>query len=199
MNIPNPVELAFDPKESGEGIKTIFEDNIARTLWLSWRTGHIVSQYFLFDCWNSACRIKECAPPIMEADLIRCISGADFGFEDVKRWAPKAVKFFNEVKLRYVVKVVAPPSDKASATRETNRRDLVEHLTKVIALYTLWMDRGCTVGETKKEIELFEEHSRCRYFQDAEFAAKVKRCVCMLMDSDLLRGPCPEPAKEGDK
>jgi hypothetical protein len=101
--IPNPVKLGFNPKNAEEAVRTIFEDQTARTLWLAWRVNHIVSQYFIFDCWESAKRIKSLAPPLNEAELKRCLVGYSFMVDDVKRWTSDAVKYFNGEELNYVV------------------------------------------------------------------------------------------------
>lgn len=94
-NIPNPIRLGFDPNKSEEAIRTIFEDYTARTLWLSWKCGHVTSQYFAFSVWNSAQRIKAIQPPITEEDLCECMHGQDFQSNDVRRWAVDAIRFFN--------------------------------------------------------------------------------------------------------
>lgn len=99
--IPNPVTLGFDPNDAEDATKTIFADKTARTLWLSWRVGHIVSQHFVFDCFESAKRIRACPPPVTEDDLKRCLVGYSFRPNDVARWAPDAVRFFNDEELRY--------------------------------------------------------------------------------------------------
>lgn len=106
--IPNPVMLGFNPNDAEDAIKVIFADRTARTLWLSWRVGHIVSQYFVFDCFESAKRIRACATPITEDDLKSCLVGYSFGRNDVARWAPEAVRYFNDEELRYEERVAKP-------------------------------------------------------------------------------------------
>lgn len=44
--IQEHVELAFDPSHVGEEIQRVFSDDLARTLWLGIKQGHVVSQYF---------------------------------------------------------------------------------------------------------------------------------------------------------
>ncbi len=43
-DIPNPVLIDCNPFKERSPLKTIFENPAARTLWLAWRSGHIVDQ-----------------------------------------------------------------------------------------------------------------------------------------------------------
>jgi hypothetical protein len=52
--IKNPVELNFDPldKEIGKEVKAVFENKLARTLWMGIKQKHSATQYFESHCLN---------------------------------------------------------------------------------------------------------------------------------------------------
>jgi hypothetical protein len=52
--IKNPVELKFDPfdEKTTKEVKSIFENRLARTLWMGIKQGHIMDQYFERQCLN---------------------------------------------------------------------------------------------------------------------------------------------------
>lgn len=59
------VTLLFDPYKN-EDLKVLFEDDIARTLWLLWRPGHIVGDDFTDLCMSVARRIRENQPKTVD-------------------------------------------------------------------------------------------------------------------------------------
>jgi hypothetical protein len=64
------VKLGFDPEHNQE-LQAVFADDIARTLWLLWRPGHLVGQDFGELCLSVAWKIR-CNEPKTVADLRRC-------------------------------------------------------------------------------------------------------------------------------
>jgi hypothetical protein len=52
--IKNPVELKFDPSDEkiGEELKSVFENKLARTLWMGIKQRHLTDQYFESYCLN---------------------------------------------------------------------------------------------------------------------------------------------------
>lgn len=52
--IKNPVELKFDPydEKTTKEVKAIFENRLARTLWMGIKQRHVTSQYFARQCLN---------------------------------------------------------------------------------------------------------------------------------------------------
>ncbi len=56
--IPETVTLPFDPEKTEE-VKAVFCNDLARTIWLAVRPGHIVSNYFNDDCLYYAKAIED--------------------------------------------------------------------------------------------------------------------------------------------
>jgi len=69
------VKLEFDPLNCGDNLAAIFEDDTARTLYLLWRSGHVVSQHFPADVLRVAARIKSKQPQTVE-ELVKCFRNA---------------------------------------------------------------------------------------------------------------------------
>lgn len=101
--IPNPVKIGFNPKTCEEATQTIFDNQTARTLYLAWKSTHVVSQFFVFDCWASAKRISRLQPTLTENDLCACLRGPDFESSEVVAWAGEALKFFNGEELKFEI------------------------------------------------------------------------------------------------
>lgn len=96
------VRLAFDPRESNERTRECFRNPIARTMWLLWRPGHLVSSDFADYCLEIARRIERQKPQTVEV-LKRCISPSigyyvDFSEFDVNEFCPEALPFFQGLK-----------------------------------------------------------------------------------------------------
>lgn len=81
--IPETVTLTFNPEEANEEIRKVFACNLARTLWLAIRPGHIVSQYFHAGCLHYAGVIKKRLAqeePLTAEQLLRILSGMTPGY-----------------------------------------------------------------------------------------------------------------------
>jgi RimJ/RimL family protein N-acetyltransferase len=54
--IVNPIKLKFDPKGNkiSEELKSVFENKLARTLWMGIKQRHITDQYFEDSCLGLA-------------------------------------------------------------------------------------------------------------------------------------------------
>jgi hypothetical protein len=52
--IENPVELGFDPldEKTRKEVKAVFENKLARTLWMGIKQRHLTNQYFEGHCLN---------------------------------------------------------------------------------------------------------------------------------------------------
>jgi hypothetical protein len=46
MHVLETIKLSFDPKESNDEVKKIFENETSKILWCCIKSGHITSQYF---------------------------------------------------------------------------------------------------------------------------------------------------------
>jgi len=120
MEIKENVKLGFDPKTTkADRIDEVFADDVARTLWLTWRPSHIVNQYFGDDVLTIAKRIKK-TPPTTVQQLRQCFYGTgsgnatNFVSGDVERYCPLALPYFTGEK---TVAYEVVPNDKSSATR----------------------------------------------------------------------------------
>lgn len=56
--IPEAVTLTFDPGQTRE-VKKVFSNNLARTLWLAIKPGHLTNQFFNDDCLHYAKTIED--------------------------------------------------------------------------------------------------------------------------------------------
>jgi len=63
--IKNPTKLKFDPKDEkiGEELKLVFENKLARTLWMGIKQRHLASQYFEGHCLNAAKSLEKIGVP----------------------------------------------------------------------------------------------------------------------------------------
>lgn len=72
------VTLAFDPKTIEiQEIKDVFANDLARTIWLAVKSGHMTSQYFNNDCLHYAKVIENAKKkgPLTANMLFRILSG----------------------------------------------------------------------------------------------------------------------------
>lgn len=114
--IQNPVRLGFYPDSIGQagempGIREIFANDTARTLWLIWKPRHIVSQHFNTDVLVAARAIDEAKPRTPES-LEACFRGArgNFTSGDVRRLALLMLPFFTgEAVIEYLTPDKIPP------------------------------------------------------------------------------------------
>ena len=76
MTFPAVMRLAFDPhKSGGEGaadLRAVFNDPLARALWLTFRSNHIVDQHFSQACLSAVKLIRAAQPSTAEA-LLACM------------------------------------------------------------------------------------------------------------------------------
>ena len=103
------VRLGFDPLADAK-TREIFADDTARTLYLLWRRGHIVSEYFPKDCLAIAARIRD-AKPQSARELAECFPWGMFDFTagDIDRFCPEAIPFFRgKQKVDWTVDAPAP-------------------------------------------------------------------------------------------
>ena len=110
--IPRKVILTFDPKEAGGEIKKIFRDDLARTLWLAVKSGHVVSQYFNSMCTEYARVIRKAKQksPLTARQLLHILSGVGrhpgYGIigENELPFAQNLLLFVNGERICYEVK-----------------------------------------------------------------------------------------------
>jgi len=89
--------LKFDPFDCGcEDTAACFRDDIARTLYLLWRRGHIVSQHFPKAVLAIALRIRRNNPttPQQLRECFRVVPPMDFPGGDVRRFCDEAIPYF---------------------------------------------------------------------------------------------------------
>jgi len=68
--IREEVTLTFDPARSDNPlIRAVFEDDIARNLWLGVKQSHLTNQYFNEGCLRIAAWIKKQKTPLTESAL----------------------------------------------------------------------------------------------------------------------------------
>lgn len=59
-SIPEKVTLTFDPAKSvNPQIRTVFEDPLARTIWIAIRRSHLTNQYFNQSCLTLAKELRK--------------------------------------------------------------------------------------------------------------------------------------------
>ncbi len=75
LGIPNPVPLAFDPKGADENIREVFENDVARTLWLSLKSLTIVRPGFEETCLKIAEYLEENGVPNSPNELEDILNG----------------------------------------------------------------------------------------------------------------------------
>jgi len=90
--------LYFNPADCDDPITAVvFRLPVARTLYLLWRQGHIVSQHFSLAVLEIAYRIVETHPPTVE-QLAACFRigtyTPDFIRPDVQRFCERALPYF---------------------------------------------------------------------------------------------------------
>lgn len=105
----NPVKLAFDPRELTGQLRTIFDDPLSRTIWLSWRSRHIVNQHFNDEVVEIAKALTK-KPPTSCDDVKRLLlrfrgwPGSNFGCISGPAWAEQVFPFITGGdELRYEV------------------------------------------------------------------------------------------------
>ena len=110
--MPRKVILTFDPKEAEWEIKKIFRDDLARTLWLAVKSGHVVSQYFNSMCIEYARVIRKAKQEgsLTAKQLLHILSGVGrhpgYGIigENELPFAQNLLRFVNGETIRYEVK-----------------------------------------------------------------------------------------------
>ena len=75
--IPETVTLAFDPADESEEIKTIFANDLARTIWLAVKFRHLTTSHFNSSCLHFAAAIKKARKkrPLTSTELSVILSG----------------------------------------------------------------------------------------------------------------------------
>lgn len=75
--IRETVPLLFDPKNESEEIQTVFADDLARTIWLAVKDGHVAGQYFNRNCLYYARVIADLkkTKQLTAEQLMRILSG----------------------------------------------------------------------------------------------------------------------------
>ena len=74
-----PLKLTFDPKELDTLVKNVYEDDIARTLWLAIKPKHLCGPDFPQHCLNTAAYIREQGTPDSAEGLHKVLHG-HFGY-----------------------------------------------------------------------------------------------------------------------
>lgn len=99
VDIREHVKLGFNPATQTEddNLRKVFEDDIARILWLAWKPGHIVNQHFAAQVLARAQRIRA-MPPKTPDDLFALLytfTGADSNFprHDCRNFADVALPY----------------------------------------------------------------------------------------------------------
>ena len=100
--IKTEVVLGFNPAETKgteDDVSGVFKDEVARTLWLTWKQGHITNQYFVGEVFEIASAIRKAHPKTVEA-LRKCFSvrwmnpSTNFMRTDMNGYMPEALPFF---------------------------------------------------------------------------------------------------------
>ena len=112
------VKLGFDPFQCGcADTAAVFQDEIARTLYLLWRRGHIVNGTFPKEVLAIAARIKAIHPETAKelsgcfsdmpgTQLLSAFMTPNFIPRDVKRFCPSALPYFTgEESIDYEIKM----------------------------------------------------------------------------------------------
>ena len=102
--------LHFTPSDCGcDNTAACFRDDVARTLYLLWRTGHIVDKDFPVEVLQVARRIRQCSPGTA-VDLRECFRISpfhpcpNFMSRDLDLFCPDALPYFTgENVIDYVV------------------------------------------------------------------------------------------------
>lgn len=71
-DIPNPMSLGFDPDSLDGELREIFNDAIARTIWMGVRCGHLAGPNFDTQCLTAAERFRR-NPPSNSEELMAII------------------------------------------------------------------------------------------------------------------------------
>lgn len=73
--IKNPVELQFDPfdEKTTKEVKAVFENKLARTLWMGIKQKHLTDQYFENQCLNVSEIFKKLGVPDTPEKLKRIL------------------------------------------------------------------------------------------------------------------------------
>jgi len=92
------IKITFDPSHTTGHLRNVFDDDVARTLWLLWKRGHLTNDDFSEECVVVADRIRESKPETAE-ELARCFPtldprGSNFTAGDVERFTAKYLGFF---------------------------------------------------------------------------------------------------------
>ena len=110
------ITLGFNPTVSEDSeLRAVFANDTARTLYLLWRQGHIVSQYFNKHVLEIAEKIAKAKPRTVEA-LARCFQvnslQAEFVAGDIEAFCPEALPFFTgQRRVLYRLKLKARTAD----------------------------------------------------------------------------------------
>lgn len=91
------IQLHFDPLEDPATAR-VFADDVARTLYLLWRRGHMVGDGFPDRVFRIARQIKKSLPQTA-SELAKCFiwevrAGTDFTQSDVDKFCTDAIPFF---------------------------------------------------------------------------------------------------------
>lgn len=160
------MRLAFDPTKADEATVEVFNNDIARTLYLLWRRGHIVSREFSRQVLGIAKAIGK-ARPGSAMELCRCFSwpcdgsNCDFLPDDVASFCAGALPFFNgEKTIDYEVKDDDKPKplNGSALAAETSRRrhqnDLLKRADAVgveTECHDTWWDLEQIIEEAERE------------------------------------------------
>ena len=92
--IKNPVELKFDPLDdkTTKEVKAIFENRLARTLWMGIKQGHIVDQYFEKQCLNVSEIFEKLGVPDTPEKLKRILDKNFNALYDTKTYNKKFIE-----------------------------------------------------------------------------------------------------------
>jgi hypothetical protein len=103
--IKNPAKLKFDPKDSRTdmNLKLVFENKLARTLWMGIKQRHLTSQYFEGHCLNAAKAIEKNGVPD-SAEKLEYLISRHFGMGYSKEFIEELLPYLSgEKNLEYEV------------------------------------------------------------------------------------------------
>jgi hypothetical protein len=103
--IVNPAELKFDPNEDkiSPNLKSVFENKLARTLWIGIKQRHLASKYFEGHCLNAAKAIEKNGVP-ESAEKLEYLISRHFGIGYSKEFIEELLPYLTgEKNLEYEV------------------------------------------------------------------------------------------------
>jgi hypothetical protein len=103
--IANPTKLKFDPNGNNisKDLKLIFQNKLARTLWIGIKQRHLTSQYFEGHCLNASKALEKDGVPD-SAEKLEHLIGRHFGIGYSKEFIEELLPYLSGKKnLEYEV------------------------------------------------------------------------------------------------